>query len=35
MWDYSMPYWIEAILKNVPEKQLIDIKNVFWLVELN
>lgn len=26
IWDYVMPHWMEAIVKDVPEKELPELK---------
>ena len=28
IWDYVMPYWMEAIVNDVPEKELHELKNL-------
>ena len=29
MWDYAMPFWIEAILNDVPAEEHKDFKSMF------
>jgi hypothetical protein len=29
MWHYIMPYWLETLINDVPEKNLVDFKPLF------
>jgi hypothetical protein len=28
IWDYVMPHWMEAVVNDVPEKELHELKNL-------
>lgn len=32
IWDYVMPHWLEAIAKDVPEKELPELKMLLRLI---
>lgn len=32
IWDYVMPHWMEAMVNDVPEHELHELKMILWYV---
>lgn len=35
VWDYVMPHWMEAMVNDVPEHELHELKMILWYLELD